>query len=111
MKIDLAAQIALVATTALLVAFDQPVAAVWPLVILLVWQAFSALQLLLAHQHRRRRYYLFIMALTAGLIPLWRTLPGFWGYLPFAFAAAWCLFETAFDFAIVHRRPRSFWDL
>ncbi len=111
MKIDLLAQIALVIATALLAGLDYWVAATYPLVVLLIWQTSSALQLLLAYQHRRRRYYLLLMLLVAGLIPLWRTLPDIWGYLPFALIAIWCLLETAFDYAIVYRRPRSFWDL
>jgi len=111
MKVDLLAQIALIAITLLLLLLERWVAAAYPLVLLLVWQAFSALELFFAYHHRRRRYYLFLTVAAAALLPLWTTLPYLWGYLPFALMAAWYLFETAYDFSVVYRRPRSFWDL
>lgn len=111
MKIDLLAQIVLIAMTLLLLLIGQWMVAAFPLVILLVWQAFSALELFFAYRHRRRRYYLFLTVAAAALLPLWTTLPYLWGYLPFALMAAWYLFETAYDFSVVYRRPRSFWDL
>ena len=111
MKIDLFAQIALIAATLLLLLIGEWVVAVYPLVILLIWQACSALELFFGYRHRRRRYYLLITASAAALLPLWTSLPYLWGYLPFALIAAWYLFETACDFVVVYRRPRSFWDL
>jgi len=111
MKIDLLAQIVLTATTLLLLLVGQWVAATYPLVILVIWQALSALELFFAYHHRRRRYYLFLTAAAAALLPLWIALPYLWGYLPFALMATWYLFETAYDFSVVYRRPRSFWDL
>lgn len=111
MRIDLLAQIAFIATTLLLLLIGQWVAATYPLVILLIWQALSALELFFAYRHRRRRYYLFIVAAAAALLPLWTALPYLWGYLPFVLMAVWYLLETACDFGVVYRRPRSFWDL
>ncbi len=111
MKIDLLAQIILIAATVLLSILERWFAAGFPLVVLLIWQAFSALQLFFAYRHRRRRYYLFLIATAAALLPLWTALPYLWGYFPFALTATWYLFETAYDFLVVYRRPRSFWDL
>ncbi|NUO00401.1 MAG: hypothetical protein HUU01_07260 [Saprospiraceae bacterium] len=111
MKIDLLAQIALIATTLLLLLVERWGIAAYPLIGLLVWQAFSALELFFAYHHRRRRYYLLLTATAAALLPLWTTLPYLWGYLPFALMAMWYLLETVYDFSVVYRRHRSFWDL
>lgn len=111
MKIDLLAQIAFIVATILLIILGELYIATYPLIVLVCWQAFSALQLFFAYRHRRRRYYLCLAALAAACIPLWTALPYLWGYLPFAVMASWYLFETAYDFSIVYRRPRSFWDL
>lgn len=111
-KIDLVGQIILITGIFLLAIFESGMA--WTnsfLILLAIWQALSALHLLLAYKYVKKLNFLKTMLVLIVSLPVWIHLVGYFAYAPVCGILLWYFWQTANDLIIVNNRPKSFWDL